>query len=89
VNGQVVWTEPCDLNAGLNACFPRITGEGILCYLMRILKTLAVLPSGNYSSAVSYCARSSVIYSGASYVSLVDNNLNNQPDVSPAFWRQF
>ena len=38
VNGQVVWTLPCDLDAGIPG-FPRISGEGVACYLLRIFQS--------------------------------------------------
>jgi hypothetical protein len=36
VNGQVVWTMPCNLDVGLPAN-PRLPGEGIACYLLRLI----------------------------------------------------
>lgn len=38
VNDEVVWTLPCDLEAG-NPNFPRIPNEGIACYLSRFIET--------------------------------------------------
>lgn len=35
VNDEVVWQLPCDLEAGLPD-FPRLPGEGIACYLLRV-----------------------------------------------------
>lgn len=35
VNNQIVWTLPCDLDAGIPG-YPRVAGEGIICYLLRI-----------------------------------------------------
>lgn len=36
VNGQVVWTLPCNLDVGLPAN-PRLPGEGTACYLLRLI----------------------------------------------------
>lgn len=38
VNNQVVWSLPCDLDSGI-AGFPRVAGEGVACYLLRIFGT--------------------------------------------------
>lgn len=35
VNGEIVWTLPCDLDAGLPGN-PRQPGEGVACYLLRL-----------------------------------------------------
>lgn len=35
VNGEVVWSLPCDLDGGIPG-YPRLAGEGIACYLLRI-----------------------------------------------------
>lgn len=35
VNNAVVWTLPCDLDDGIPG-FPRVDGEGLACYLIRI-----------------------------------------------------
>ncbi len=39
-----------------------------------------------YSSLVSYSINQLAYYSGTLYASLQNANLNNQPDISPAFW---
>lgn len=36
INGEVVWALPCDLDAEM-PCFPRTSGEPLLCYLMRAM----------------------------------------------------
>jgi hypothetical protein len=38
VNGQVVWTLPCNLDTGLPSN-PRQTGEGLACYFLRLFLT--------------------------------------------------
>ena len=38
VDGNVVWTLPCDLEGGIPG-FPRIPGEGIACYLVRMAES--------------------------------------------------
>ena len=55
VDGQVVWTLPCNLDAGIPG-YPRIPGEGLACYFARVLNDIAqgggggggTLPDGNY-----------------------------------------
>jgi hypothetical protein len=39
-----------------------------------------------WSSAVSYKRNDAVIYSGSSYLSLISNNLNQEPDTHPTAW---
>lgn len=36
INGQVAWTLPCGLESGLMSN-PRLPGEGVLCYLLRLI----------------------------------------------------
>lgn len=38
VNGEVVWSLPCDLDGGIPG-YPRLPNEGIACYLLRIWGT--------------------------------------------------
>lgn len=38
VNNQVVWLLPCDLETGMPG-FPRIQGEGLACYILRLAQT--------------------------------------------------
>lgn len=45
VNNEVVWSLPCDLDAGIEG-FPRLPGEGIACYLLRVLGPQPPPPSG-------------------------------------------
>ena len=42
--------------------------------------------SGTYSTATGYSVGSAVSFNGSSYVSLVNNNHGQQPDISPAYW---
>jgi hypothetical protein len=44
---------------------------------------------GAYSSGVNYAIADGVIYGGAGYVSLVDGNHGNTPDLSPGQWALF
>lgn len=37
VNGQVIWTLPCEMEQGLPAN-PRLEGEGVGCYLLRLIE---------------------------------------------------
>jgi hypothetical protein len=57
VDGQVIWTLPCDLDEGIPG-YPRIEGEGLACYFARVLEDISQgggggggggkLPDGNY-----------------------------------------
>lgn len=40
VNGQVVWTLPCNLDAG-DPLFPRNSGEGLSCYFLRFMEAFS------------------------------------------------
>jgi len=40
----------------------------------------------NYNAALTYRTGQVVTFGGVDYMSLVDNNIGNQPNVSPAFW---
>tara|TARA_R110000868_G_scaffold73521_4_gene213189 strand:- start:6904 stop:7311 length:408 start_codon:yes stop_codon:yes gene_type:complete len=51
--GRVVWVIPCDTAATNVAEVTRNVGEGLLCYLIRILNTLPVW-RGLWSSAIAY-----------------------------------
>lgn len=47
VNGVVVWSLPCNLDTAPFAGFPRIPGEGLACYFVRVLPQVgAVGPVG-------------------------------------------
>ncbi len=41
---------------------------------------------GTWSAVVNYNANDVVTYNGSTYISLINNNLNNQPNVNPADW---
>lgn len=41
VDGQIVWTLPCDLDTGIPG-YPRQEGEGLACYFKRVLNELFV-----------------------------------------------
>ena len=41
---------------------------------------------GTWSSATTYIVGDAVLFAGASYISFQNANMNQQPDVSPAFW---
>lgn len=41
---------------------------------------------GTYSGATTYAQNDAVEYNGSSYISLVDSNTGNQPDISPVQW---
>lgn len=48
VNGSVVWTLPCDLEGGV-AGFPRESGEGVACYLLRLFQTININLTTGYT----------------------------------------
>jgi hypothetical protein len=56
VNGEIVWTLPCDLDEGIPG-YPRLPDEGLACYFTRVLEAIiagggggggGTLPDGNY-----------------------------------------
>lgn len=55
VDGRVVWILPCDLEAGLPA-LPRIAGEGIACYLLRLFN----LVNGNTGYTITVLSNTNV-----------------------------
>ena len=47
-NGKVVWNIPCDPNNTASITgFPRLAGEGLLCYILRVLPSLPTTGGGN------------------------------------------
>ena len=40
VDGSVVWALPCDLDTEAVPGFPRVAGEGVACYLARIMSSI-------------------------------------------------
>lgn len=40
VNNQVVWVLPCDLDSGITG-YPRVAGEGLACYFLRVFETIS------------------------------------------------
>lgn len=44
VNGSVVWSLPCNLSDGLEGN-PRVTGEGLACYFLRLIQEGTVVLS--------------------------------------------
>lgn len=44
--------------------------------------------TGTYSSSISYAKNNIVIYNNIVYISLVPQNLNNEPDTHPVSWQQ-
>lgn len=52
-NGRAVWSQPCDVYASLTA-FPRNSGEGLICYLLRIFSDYFTPMKGQHNSANSY-----------------------------------
>lgn len=50
VNGQVIWSLPCDLDDGVPG-FPRNSGEGIACYLIRYAQEVMGQPL-NFANTV-------------------------------------
>src|SRR5208337_3023378 len=52
VTHKWTWVLPCDLDAGIPG-FPRIAGEGLACYLARILSTQVVGLNGKNAFALT------------------------------------
>ena len=76
-NTQIRWPANCytspivTYNQQANTCFT----PGALTFL------------GTWSNATTYASNAVVYYAGNSYVSLINGNLNHQPDVSPIQWQ--
>lgn len=87
VNGQVVWTLPCNLAQGM-ACYPREANEGVACYILRLFELFGLVASGAWDVNVQYCERAFVTYGGQGYVALVINQAQ-QPDLFPAVWELY
>lgn len=87
VNGQVVWTLPCNLAQGM-ACYPREANEGVACYILRLFELFGLVASGAWDVNVQYCERAFVTYGGQGYVALVINQAQ-QPDLFPAVWQLY
>ena len=74
VDGAVTWTLPCDLDAGLEGN-PRLAGEGLACYFLRLLEEgsatinggALVLPDLDDSPAVDADRGQVFVKSGALY----------------------
>lgn len=47
VDGAVVWSLPCDLSTGVESN-PRVAGEGLACYFLRLLQEGAVTLEDGY-----------------------------------------
>ncbi len=48
---------------------------------------VSTVASGNTWSGTTYSKYANVVYNGIFYTSLANSNTNNQPDISPGFWR--
>lgn len=47
VNDEVQWILPCDLEEGLPGSLARREGEGVACYLLRLVQYMASVTGGN------------------------------------------
>jgi hypothetical protein len=86
VNGQVVWITPCDPNGDGVECFPRNTGEGLICYLLRLMDSMGTFYAGTWDASVSYCKNSIVVEGGICYISLAHSPSGTDPATNPAIW---
>jgi len=84
VDGQVVWTLPCDLANGM-ACYPRQANEGVACYILRLFDLFGLVASGAWDVNVQYCKNAFVTYGGQGYVAL-GSTIGQQPDLFPGSW---
>lgn len=85
VNGRTVWNPQCSpYTTGIPA-IPLNSGEGLICYLLRVMSLIGLFSGGVWNAGVTYPAQTLMAYDSALYVALVPN-VGNQPDISPAFW---
>lgn len=87
VNGRAVWTTPCQPESAAALCLGREDGEGLLCFLLRVINDYGLIFGGTYSASATYCKNTYVAYAGGAYVSLQNVPINQQPDISPAYWQ--
>lgn len=87
VNGKAVWELPCDPESSSVMCISRSDGEGLLCFLLRIMGEAGIIFGGAWSSTATYCKNTYVSYGGGAYVSIQAVPVNQQPDISPAYWQ--
>lgn len=83
MNGQVVWTIPCDPNqtAVINGV-PRNAGEGLFCYILRCLNTsntptptYTTITAGNYIANQSISSASNIGAYSYGTLSYADSNI--------------
>lgn len=87
VNNQIVWTLPCNLDAGLPG-YPRVANEGLACYFLRIFNLFGLVASGAWDVNVLYRQNAFITYNGQAYVALGDT-IGQQPDLYPASWQLY
>lgn len=59
VNNRTVWSQLCSSSSALT-CYPRGDDEGFACYILRVMGSIGVFPSGVHSTVNSYCKNSVV-----------------------------
>lgn len=87
VNGRAVWTMPCSPDSDTALCLTRGAEEGLLCFLLRVINDFGLIFGGAWSNSATYCKNTYVSYSGGAYVSLQAVPVNQQPDITPAYWQ--
>lgn len=83
--GRTVWNQPCSpYDTGLT-CIPRLANEGLVCYLLRLISIMGLIPSGAWSNLVTYCSAMMVGYNGSLYYAL-KTNINVIPGTDSTIW---
>lgn len=85
-DGVATWSAVCDPNAEIPS-FPRLPGEGFICYIIRILPALGFVFAGEYNAGLTYSAREVVsVLPDEWYIALQDVPLATPPASNPAYW---
>lgn len=87
VNGRATWAAPCDLYSTGLECYPKLTDEGWICYLIRLMDLIGVFVGGTWNPATAYCKNTFVTYGSVSYVALAAVPAGaGTPETRPDLW---
>jgi hypothetical protein len=84
-NGSNIWRSTFKANGDWNNDWAQISGSAPLAPGIAAV-TATVTWQGQWGDATSYKVYDVVSFNGSSYISLVNPNLNQQPDSTPSSW---